>query len=60
MLVVHEVVVEVAAELLQRRNHVVNLHAIDQLRVVAKFCLDPVELRVELFEIRKLIKGEIK
>jgi hypothetical protein len=46
MLVVHDVLVKVTAEVAESLNHVINLHTVDQLSVVSQFRLDSVELSV--------------
>ena len=56
MIVVHDVLIKVLAELLESENHVVDLHTVNQLSIVPKFSLNSVEFGIKLFQIRKLKK----
>jgi hypothetical protein len=48
MVLIHQIIVQVLAQLLQGEDHVVDLHAIDQLRIVSQLCLNSIELGIKL------------
>ena len=56
MIVVHDVLIKVLAELLESENHVVDLHTVNQLSIIPKFSLNSVEFCIKLLQIRKLKK----
>lgn len=54
MVLVNDVLLEIAAQLLQSEDHVVDFHAVYKLRIVPQLCLYAVELGIELLEVREL------
>ena len=56
VIVVHDVLIKVLAELLESENHVVDLHTVNQLSIIPKFSLNSVEFCIKLLQIRKLKK----
>jgi hypothetical protein len=48
MVLIHQIIVQVLAQLLQGENHVVDLYAIDQLGIVSQLCLNSIELGIKL------------
>jgi hypothetical protein len=57
VMLIHHMLVQVATQLLQCENHVVNLHAVNQLGIISKLSLYSVEFCVELFKIWELYNG---
>jgi hypothetical protein len=51
--IVNACIVEVANKRFQRVDHVVNLHAVNELSIVTHLCSDPVKLTVQLLEVRE-------
>jgi len=56
MVLVHHVLIEVATQLLQGEDHIVNLHTIYQLGIVSQLGLHSVELCIKLLQIWELYK----
>lgn len=54
MMLIHHMLVQVTTQLLQSKDHVVNLHTVNQLGIVSELGLHSVEFGIKLFKIRKL------
>ena len=48
MVLIHHILIQVLAQLLQGEDHVVDFHTVDQLGIVSKFRLHPIEFGIKL------------
>jgi hypothetical protein len=49
VVLIHHMLIQVSAQLLQGENHIVNLHTVNQLSIIPQLSLNSVEFCVELF-----------
>jgi hypothetical protein len=48
MMLIHHILIQVLAQLLQGEDHIVDLHTVDQLSIVSQFGLHSIELGIKL------------